>query len=187
MPDYALAPEHPYPTQLNQCYDTLLWARKHAAEWNARATWDAVAGDSAGGNLSTAICLRCLREGNRVPALQVLAYPVVDMRVGEPRESEMLYGTGYNLDYKHLLSYNAAYATPAQWLDPLVSPLAPTNGYKGIGLAAVYTQDNMKVTFGARYLDLGNAQPETGTPDTPRAEMAGNHAVAVGVKVGFTF
>lgn len=123
MPDYALAPEHPYPTQLNQCYDTLLWARKHAAEWNARATWDVVAGDSAGGNLSTAICLRCLHDAIRVPALQVLAYPVVDMRAGEPRESEMLYGTGYNLDYKHLLSYNAAYATPAQWLDPLVSPL----------------------------------------------------------------
>lgn len=71
--------------------------------------------------------------------------------------------------------------------DALVSPLAPTNGYKGIGLAAVYTQDNMKVTFGARYLDLGNAQAETGTPDTARADMRGNHAVAVGVKVGFTF
>ncbi|MFT4149528.1 MAG: outer membrane protein transport protein [Paracoccaceae bacterium] len=71
--------------------------------------------------------------------------------------------------------------------DPLVSPLAPTNGYKGIGVAAVYTQDNVKVTLGARYLDLGDAQPETGTPDTARADMTGNHAVAVGVKVGFTF
>lgn len=71
--------------------------------------------------------------------------------------------------------------------DALVSPLAPTNGYKGIGLAAVYTQDNMKVTFGARYLDLGNALAETGTPDQARADMSGNHAVAVGVKVGFTF
>lgn len=71
--------------------------------------------------------------------------------------------------------------------DPLVSPLAPTNGYKGIGVAAVYTQDNMKVTLGVRYLDLGDAKPETGTPDTARAEMTDNHAVAVGVKVGFTF
>ncbi|WP_151717445.1 OmpP1/FadL family transporter [Gemmobacter serpentinus] len=71
--------------------------------------------------------------------------------------------------------------------DKLVSPLAPTNGYRGIGFAAVYTQDNMKVTFGARYLDLGNANPETGTPDVARAEMADNHAVAVGVKVGFSF
>ncbi len=71
--------------------------------------------------------------------------------------------------------------------DPLVSPLAPTNGYKGIGVAAVYTRDNMKITMGARYLDLGNAQPETGTPDVARAQMADNHAVAVGVKVGFSF
>ena len=71
--------------------------------------------------------------------------------------------------------------------DPLVSPLAPTNGYRGIGIGVVYTQDNMKVTLGARYLDLGDAQPETGTPDTARANMTGNHAVAVGVKVGFNF
>ena len=71
--------------------------------------------------------------------------------------------------------------------DPLVSPLAPTNGYRGIGIGVVYTQDNMKVTLGARYLDLGDAQPETGTPDTARANMTGNPAVAVGVKVGFNF
>lgn len=71
--------------------------------------------------------------------------------------------------------------------DPLVSPLAPTNGYKGIGVAAVYTRDNMKVTMGVRYLELGDAQPETGTPDTARASMTGNSAVAVGIKVGFSF
>lgn len=71
--------------------------------------------------------------------------------------------------------------------DPLVSPLAPTNGYKGIGLAAVYTKDNMKITMGARYLDLGDGQAETSDPDVARADMTGNHAVAVGVKVGFSF
>ena len=123
MPDYLLAPEHPFPTQLEQCYATLLWARKHAAEFHASDGWDVVAGDSAGGNLSTAICLKCLSEGVRVPALQVLAYPVVDMRVGKPRESEERYGTGYNLDYQHVLSYNAAYASPEQQTNPFVSPL----------------------------------------------------------------
>jgi len=71
--------------------------------------------------------------------------------------------------------------------DPLVSPLAPTNGYTGIGVAAVYTKDNMKITMGARYLDLGDAQPETGTPDTARASMTGSSAIALGVKVGFSF
>ena len=71
--------------------------------------------------------------------------------------------------------------------DDLVSPLAPTNGYKGIGFAAIYTKDNMRVTAGARYLDLGDADPETGTPDTARASMTGNDAVALGIKVGFSF
>jgi long-subunit fatty acid transport protein len=71
--------------------------------------------------------------------------------------------------------------------DDLVSPLAPTNGYKGIGFAAIYTKDNMRVTAGARYLDLGDADPETGTPDTGRASMTGNDAVALGIKVGFSF
>ncbi|MGL4310620.1 MAG: OmpP1/FadL family transporter [Paracoccaceae bacterium] len=71
--------------------------------------------------------------------------------------------------------------------DDLVSPLAPTNGYKGIGMAAVYTRDNMRITMGARYLDLGDAKPETGTPDTARASMENNDAVALGIKVGFSF
>jgi long-subunit fatty acid transport protein len=71
--------------------------------------------------------------------------------------------------------------------DDLVSPLAPTNGYKGIGFAAIYTKDNMRVTAGARYLDLGDADPETGTPDTARASMTGNDAIALGIKVGFSF
>lgn len=71
--------------------------------------------------------------------------------------------------------------------DPLVSPLAPTNGYKGIGVAAVYTRDQVKVSLGARYLDLGDAQPETGDPDVARANMTDNHAVAVGVRIGYSF
>jgi long-subunit fatty acid transport protein len=71
--------------------------------------------------------------------------------------------------------------------DPLVSPLAPTNGYKSVGVAAIYTRDNIKITMGARYIALGDAQPETGTPDTARANMTDNDAIAVGVKVGFTF
>ena len=69
--------------------------------------------------------------------------------------------------------------------NPLVSPLAPTNGYRGIGLAAVYTKDNLKLTVGARYLDLGDAQPRTS--GVGRADMTDNHAVAVGVRVGWSF
>lgn len=71
--------------------------------------------------------------------------------------------------------------------DPLVSPLAPTNGRLGATLAAVYTKENMKITAGINYTKLGDAQPETGTPDTARANMTGNSSVAIGVRVGFKF
>ncbi len=71
--------------------------------------------------------------------------------------------------------------------DPLVSPLGPTNGKLGVTLAAVYTQDNIKVTTGINYTKPGDAQPETGTPDTARASMTGNSAVGVGVRIGYSF
>ncbi|WP_306752670.1 OmpP1/FadL family transporter [Paracoccus actinidiae] len=69
----------------------------------------------------------------------------------------------------------------------LVSPLAPVNGQQGISLAALYTQDRIKITTGVSYMKMGNARPETGKPDTARAEMEGSHAWGVGVRVGYSF
>ncbi|WCR09905.1 outer membrane protein transport protein [Paracoccus stylophorae] len=71
--------------------------------------------------------------------------------------------------------------------DDLVSPLAPTNGRKGITLAAIYTQGNMKITTGINYTKLGDANPETGTPDVQRAAMRDSDAWGVGVRVGYSF
>ncbi|MDP5305482.1 OmpP1/FadL family transporter [Paracoccus spongiarum] len=71
--------------------------------------------------------------------------------------------------------------------DDLVSPLAPTNGRKGITLAAIYTTGNMKITTGINYSKLGDATPETGTPDVARASMRDNSLWGIGVKVGYSF
>jgi long-chain fatty acid transport protein len=71
--------------------------------------------------------------------------------------------------------------------DPLTSPLAPTDGRFGASLAAIYTKDNMKITAGINYTKLGDAQPETGTPDTARANFVDNTLLGIGVKVGFSF
>lgn len=69
----------------------------------------------------------------------------------------------------------------------LVSPLAPTNGRRGVTLAAIYTRDNIKVTTGISYIQVGDAQAETGTPDVSRARMSGNHAWGAGVRIGYSF
>jgi long-chain fatty acid transport protein len=71
--------------------------------------------------------------------------------------------------------------------DDLVSPLAPTNGRIGVSLAAIYTMDNMKITGGINYTKVGDAQPETGTPDTARANMEDNSSLGVGIKIAYTF
>ena len=69
--------------------------------------------------------------------------------------------------------------------DDLVSPLAPTNGRKGITLAAIYTLDNMKITTGINYSKLGNARPQTGGDQ--RAEMRDSDIWGIGIRVGYSF
>lgn len=71
--------------------------------------------------------------------------------------------------------------------DPLVSPLAPSNGKIGATLSAIYTADNFRITTGVNYTEVGDALPETGTPDTARADFSGNSAWGVGMRVVYTF
>lgn len=72
--------------------------------------------------------------------------------------------------------------------DDLVSPLAPTNGSRSIAVGGSYqVTDAVKLTGGVRYTDLRDARPETGTPDTARADFDNNDAVAVGLKIGYSF
>jgi acetyl esterase len=60
----------------------------------------AVGGDSAGGNLAALVSLRVRDEGNRLPALQLLFYPVIDYS-GETR-SQTLFAEGFYLTKKDL-------------------------------------------------------------------------------------
>jgi acetyl esterase len=53
----------------------------------------AVGGPSAGGNLSTVLCLNTLRSGEPQPALQALLYPVTDLSQALPSRVE--YGEGF--------------------------------------------------------------------------------------------
>ena len=68
--DYRLAPEHPYPAAVDDCWAAATWAA-------ARFDRMAVGGDSAGGNLAAAVALRA-RDATLPVVLQVLVYPVLD-------------------------------------------------------------------------------------------------------------
>lgn len=94
-------------------------------------------------------------------------------------------GLGRRFNEKWAGSFAVSYEDGS---DPLVSPLAPTNGFVGVTLAGVYTiNPQSELTLGVNYTRLGDAQPETGTPDVARADFTDNDAWGVGVRYSYTF
>ena len=81
--DYRLAPEHPYPTPVNDCWDALLWADANREKFNGEGLPLIVSGDSAGGNLAAVMAQRSTEMGPRV-AMQALIYPATDTDLNTP-------------------------------------------------------------------------------------------------------
>tara|TARA_R110000787_G_scaffold93939_4_gene196358 strand:- start:3587 stop:4552 length:966 start_codon:yes stop_codon:yes gene_type:complete len=79
-PDYRVAPEHPYPAPLDDCAAALAWVFGNAEELGVDTKRVAVGGDSAGGGLAAALCLRTRDEGRLSIAFQHLVYPMLDDR-----------------------------------------------------------------------------------------------------------
>lgn len=100
-------------------------------------------------------------------------------------------GTAYSLGvgrrFTDSFSGTVAVSYEAAEDDDLVSPLSPTNGLLGITVGGRYTMDAVEFTGGVRYTMLGDARPETGTPDTERASFEGSDALSVGLSVAYRF
>lgn len=75
--DYRLAPEHPYPAALDDCYAALTWLARLPAVNPAQV---AVGGGSAGGGLAAALALRARDRGEVALVAQLLVYPMLDDR-----------------------------------------------------------------------------------------------------------
>ncbi|MFC6769522.1 alpha/beta hydrolase [Natrinema soli] len=75
--DYGLAPDHPFPEGLQDCYAALEWAAAEADELNADPEKIVVGGDSAGGGLAAGLSLLARDRGGPEIAYQLLLYPSV--------------------------------------------------------------------------------------------------------------
>jgi acetyl esterase/lipase len=75
--DYRLAPEHPYPAPLEDCYAALTWLAALPAVDPGRV---AIGGASAGGGLAAALAQLARDRGEVAPVFQLLLYPMLDDR-----------------------------------------------------------------------------------------------------------
>jgi acetyl esterase/lipase len=88
--DYRLAPEHPYPAGLEDCYVALRWMDEGADELGFRRDRLAVAGESGGGGLAAGLSLLARDRVGVVPSAQFLLYPMLDDRTGTELELDAL-------------------------------------------------------------------------------------------------
>jgi acetyl esterase/lipase len=78
--DYRLAPEHPFPAPVEDCYAGLKWLFTHADELGVEPSRIAIGGPSGGGGLTAGLAL-LVRDRREVPvAFQLLIYPMIDDR-----------------------------------------------------------------------------------------------------------
>jgi acetyl esterase len=136
--DYRLAPEHRFPAAVEDALATFRWAEAAAGRLGFDAKRVAVAGDSAGGNLSAVVAQLATAAGGPVPAAQLLIYPVTDLAA--KHASYRLFPDGFFLTEAEMDWYRDHYlggdAETAR--DPRVSPLRAAD-LRGLPPAVVLT------------------------------------------------
>lgn len=124
--DYRLAPEHRFPTPVQDCYDVTAAVAADPGAWGVDADRLHVMGDSAGGNIATVVCLMARdrrRHGEPAPriASQALIYPGVEMIDVLPSERAIPHAP--ILSAADIRGYHALYLGDGDGTDPYASPL----------------------------------------------------------------
>ncbi|WP_241386657.1 alpha/beta hydrolase [Rhodococcus sp. CH91] len=119
--DYRLAPEHPYPAAVLDCWSSLHWVARHAGEFGGDPARIVVAGDSAGGNLAAVVADLAGRSDGPLPVGQVLVYPAAEMEEMFP--SEQKFANAPVLTSRGMRAFVRLYLAGADPYAPTAAPL----------------------------------------------------------------
>jgi acetyl esterase/lipase len=155
--DYRLAPEHPFPAGVEDAWAALQWVGENAAELGGDPARIAVAGDSAGGNLSAVMALRARDAGGPSLAFQLLWYPVAVGDLSAPSFTENADAPILNQDVT--TAFLTWYLPGVDFTDPTSLPtdLAPANADSLAGLPSAYigtAEHDPLRDDGAKYAEL---------------------------------
>ncbi len=106
--NYRLAPKHKFPIPVEDCYAATMWAFNNARSINGDPARLAVGGDSAGGNLSAAVCLMAKDHGRPPIIFQLLVIPSTNLSSLDT-ESYRMYATGHELTRRDVEIARALY------------------------------------------------------------------------------
>jgi acetyl esterase len=125
--DYRLAPEHKFPSAVDDAYAATCWVHEHAEELGIDHARLAVGGDSAGAALATAVARLAKERRNPALVFQLLIYPVTDLRSFDtPSYTENATGMFLTRDTMQWFAQHYV-RNDADRSDPRASPLCATN------------------------------------------------------------
>ncbi len=181
FPEYRLAPEHPFPAAIDDVLAAWRWLR---ADQGLSARSIAVAGDSAGGGLATALLVAARDAGEALPAAATLMSPTVDLTSSGASMTERVDQDPFSTPalLRQLASDYLAGADPKT---PLASPLfASLSGLPPllvlVGTADLLLSDSERLAAAATEagvdvtLEIGEGLPHVypimlGTPEAAQA------------------
>ncbi|MEV5753670.1 alpha/beta hydrolase [Actinoallomurus sp. NPDC052308] len=158
--EYRLAPEHPDPAPIKDCYAGLVWTHEHAAEIGGDPNRIVVAGASAGGGLAAGVALLARDRGGPRLFGQVLMCPMLDDRFVTPSSRELIgegiwdatsNTTGWNalLGERRGGSDVSIYAAPARATDLVGLPTS------FVDVGSVETFRDEAIDYATRLLQAG--------------------------------
>ena len=124
--EYRLAPEYRFPVPLEDCYAAAKALYTGHLVLPADPDRITIIGDSAGGNLAAAVCLKARDTGEFIPKKQILIYPALNncYTEGSPYKSVQENGEGYLLTAVKMEDYLKLYeSSPEDRQNPYFAPI----------------------------------------------------------------